>query len=75
VLRIHSEIVCLLAFAAAVIRFSASGLKRTGTMRALACPFAIFGRPIFLAFGWLKASKLLDNYGSDQLVLATLWGG
>jgi hypothetical protein len=59
VLLIHSEMVCLLAFDAAVTRFSNSGLKRTGTIRALASPFAIFGRPTFLAFGWLKASKLL----------------
>jgi hypothetical protein len=64
VLLIHSDTVVLLAFAAAVIRFSKSGLKRTGTMRALAVPFAIFGRPTFLALGWLKVSKLLYDGGT-----------
>src|SRR5438132_14165612 len=36
-----------------------SRFTRTGTMRALACPFAILGRPTFLGLGRFKTSKLL----------------
>jgi hypothetical protein len=62
-----------LALAAAVTRFNNSGLKRTGTMRALACPFAILGRPTFLAFGWLNVSKLLNDGRSHGLSSGSDW--
>lgn len=60
-LLIHSDRPWLLAFAAASNAFRSSAVKRTGTIRPLACPFGSFGRPTFLVFFcWLKASKLLN---------------
>jgi hypothetical protein len=52
VLRIHSETVLLLAFAAASTFLRSSGLNRTGTMLPLATDFASRGRPGFLGFGF-----------------------
>ena len=52
VLRTQAEMVCLLALAATSTRFRSSGLNLTGTMLPLASPFAIFGRPGFLGFGF-----------------------
>jgi len=53
----------LLAFAAAATALRASAVKRTGTIRPLATPFGILGRPTFLGFfRLLKASKLLCGY-------------
>jgi hypothetical protein len=50
VLRIHSETVWPLAFAAASTRLRSSGLNRTGTMEPLAVPLGSFGLPGFLVF-------------------------
>lgn len=63
VLRIHSETVCFLRFAAIAIAFKSSPLKRTGTIRPLACPLGRFGLPTRLGFCF-KASKLLYDCGS-----------
>jgi len=41
VFRIHSERLCLLAFAAAAIAFRSLPVKRTGTIRPLASPFGL----------------------------------
>lgn len=38
-------------------------------MRAFACPFANFGRPAFLAFGWLKVFELLHERADDDGLL------
>ena len=46
-LRIHSETFMPFAVAAAAIRATSSALKRTGTIRPLASPLGIFGRPAF----------------------------
>ena len=60
-LRIHSETVWSWAFAAAVIRFKESELKRTGTMRAFACPFAILGRSNDVRFVLLGGTAVGAN--------------
>ena len=51
-----------LALAAAAIAFRSSAVKRTGTMRPLATPLGILGRPTFLAFFCCaKVPKLLSD--------------
>jgi hypothetical protein len=52
----------LLAFAAAVMAFKASAVKRTGTIRPFASPFGSLGRPTLALFG---NAKLLYDCGSD----------
>src|ERR1019366_996299 len=62
VLRIHSEIFMSLALAAAVMRWTSSGLNRTGTIRPLASPLGSFGRPIFLGLvGFGTVPELLND--------------
>lgn len=65
-LRIHSETVLPLAFAASsTVRYSA-GVRRTRRYLALALPLGSGGRPGLLTFFfWLKASELLHDGGSD----------
>ena len=62
VLRIHSEIFMSLALASAVMRWTSSGLNRTGTIRPLASPLGSFGRPIFLGLvGFDTVPELLND--------------
>jgi hypothetical protein len=67
VLRIHSEIDCLLALAALAIDFRSSGAKRTGTILPFASPFGSLGRPI-LAFFCAKVLCLLHDCGSYRIL-------
>ena len=63
VLRIHSETFWSFALAAAVMRFTSSVLKRTGTIRPLASPFGSLGRPIFGLVCFAMFPELLHNCG------------
>ena len=64
-LRIHSEMVFLLAFAACATAFMSSGVNRTGTMRPFASPFGSLGRPTFLGLFRFKVSIILNDGGPD----------
>ena len=48
VLRIHSDKIWPLAFAAASMAFKSSVVMRTGTIRPFASPLGSLGRPTFL---------------------------
>ncbi len=61
-LLIHSETVTFLARAACSIAFRSSPVKRTGTIRPFASPFAILGRPTLAFFGCAN-SRLLNDKG------------
>lgn len=50
-LRIHSDMVCLFAFALASIDSNSLGVTRTRSIPALALPFGRGGLPAFLRFG------------------------
>ena len=74
VLRIHSERLWRLRFAAAVMAFKFSALKRTGTIRPFACPFGRFGLPTLLGFFiWRKAPKLLYDCCSHRFPCGSDW--
>jgi hypothetical protein len=62
--RIHSERVCLRAFAAFKNSFTSSSLRRIGTILALTCPFGSGGRPrprFFSAFSLLICFAVVLN--------------
>jgi hypothetical protein len=66
----HSEIVCLLAFAAASMPFESRAVKRTWSTPPIASPLGSLGRPAFfpVLLGRLKASKLLHNGRSYRVL-------
>jgi hypothetical protein len=65
----NSDLVCLLAFAAASIVRSSSAVTRMRSISPLALPLGSAGRPAFLGFACGIGSELLNDkrsYGIDR---------
>ena len=74
VLRIHSETVCFLTFAAPVTFLKSSAVKRTCTAFPLAAPLGSLGRPTFFGLGWLGIAELLNDGRADCGYGRDSWG-
>jgi hypothetical protein len=61
VLRIHSDTVCLLAFALVSNARNSAGVTRIRKVSALASPLGSAGRPGLFGLGWLGIAELLHD--------------